>query len=343
MTKTVVLCEGSHRDGPYGVDLLPGLGFETSGAAPVRRAVAGKLRDVVEHRCGVRWVQAVQAWPLVRNSDLVLGLLEPSTEAALRLKARRGGAYARTALVLVSCWLAQWLRDADQEKRADLVSLYSAADLVLVLSQNQVSELVAGGFEADRVAAIPYGCAPWLFDGPELPRDLDVVAAGFDHGRDYETFFRGVEHLDTTVHVLCQQANLEGLRVPANVEVHGVVPYEQYRRMLRRAKIVAVPTREMAYPCGQSVALDAASAGATVAFTRTEALGEYLDGDCAAPVAVGDAQGWHHVLRHLLEHIDDRERLAAAGRRRVRENFTVHHMWEGFRDVLAERNILREL
>lgn len=324
------------------MDQLPRFGFDLSGVDPLHGAVTGKLSDVVEHRCGLRVVQAVRALPLVRKSDLVLGLLEPSTEAALRLKSRGVSAYSRTPLVLVSCWLTQWLRDADRDRHAELVALYSTADLVLVLSRNQVSELVAGGFAAERVAAIPFGCAPWLFDGPELPRDLDVVAAGFDHGRDYDTFFRGVEHLDTTVHLLCQPANLDGLRVPDNVVVHGVVPYEDYRRVLRRAKIVAVPTREMAYPCGQSVALDAAAAGAAVAFTRTEALGEYLDEDCAAPVAVGDAQGWYDVLRHLLGQTGDRERLAAAGRRRVQENFTVHHMWEGFRDVLAERNILRE-
>ena len=340
MARALVLCEGDHRDGPYGVDVLARQGVDLCGVNPTHGRVLSKLRDVVEHRSGLRWEQALRAAPMAHRSDLVLGLLEPSTDAALLLKARGVGPYARTPLALVSCWLTQWLREAGPQRRAELVRRYSAADLLLVLSRNQVPELAAAGLDPSKIAAVPYGCAPSLFDGPPLDRDLDVVAAGFDRGRDYATFFAGVGGLDTTVHLLCQPANLEGVRVPPNVVVHGVVPYEQYRRVLRRAKVVAVPTRELAYPCGQSVALDAASAGAVVAFTRTAALGEYLDETCAAPVEVGDSRGWEDTMRALLAQDERRAELAAAGRLRVRQTFTVEHMWRAVLEALRERDLL---
>lgn len=338
--RTLVLCEGDHRDGPYGVDRLESLGFTLTGVQPRRGRVLGKVRDVVEHRSGVRVDEAVTAVPLARRADLVLGVFEPRSEFALHLRGRGLPPYAGRPFVFLACWLTEWLRGATPERRAALVRCYGAADLVVVLSNHQIPELLAAGFDPERLAVIPYGCAVELFAGPPRERDLDVVAAGFDRGRDYATFFDGVRDRDVTVHVLCQKSNLDGLDVPSNVVVHDVLPYDEYRQVMRRAKVVAVPTREVGYPCGQSVALDAAAAGAVVAFSDTVALGEYLDDSCAAPVAVGDAAGWGATLTALLADDARRESLAACGHQRVVENFTVDHMWRAFKDRVVAHGLV---
>nr|WP_255422296.1 glycosyltransferase [Tessaracoccus sp. MC1627] len=190
--------------------------------------------------------------------------------------------------------------------------------------------MVDAGFREDQVAPIPFGCAPGLFAGPELERDIDVLAAGFDAGRDYETFFAGISRLPVTVDLLCSPRNLEGLQVPSNVRVHGVVPYDRYRHMMRRSKIVAVPTRELAYPTGQSVALDAAAAGAALAVTGTTPLKEYFSEDNAVLISPGDSNGWGEALASLLANRTRREALAAAAGIHVRTNHDYDNMWIAF-------------
>lgn len=76
MTKVLILTEGDYRAGPYGVDLLPRRGFETTGVTPLSGPVRRKVRDVVEHRSGVRVDVPLRGALLARKVDLVLGLLE---------------------------------------------------------------------------------------------------------------------------------------------------------------------------------------------------------------------------------------------------------------------------
>lgn len=339
--RTLILSERDHRDGPYGVDLLPEFGFEPIGVRPLRSAAARKLRDVVEHRTHTRVDVPLRSAPAAVSADLVLGLLEPSTELAARLKHAGVRPYAGTPLVMLSCWLAEWITRAEPEQRRALVRRFEAVDLILVLSRNQIDILVDAGFRPDQVDAIPFGCAPELFAGERIERDLEVLAAGFDHGRDYGTFFDGVRELDMMVHVLCQPANLSGLTVPENVVVHGVVPFDEYRTMLRRAQIVAVPTKELAYPTGQSVALEASAAGAAVAFSDTPALGEYFHAPFAEPVAVGNSGGWRDTIQRLHAHPAEREAMAHAGSARVREQFTYRDMWGEFTDRLASHGLMQ--
>lgn len=261
--------------------------------------------------------------------------MEPVTRLAAFLKRRRIPPYASVPAVLVECWLAEWVRTAQRDTRRDLVEALGSLELILTLSRNQIDILVDAGFPEEKVDTIPFGCAPGLFAGPAMERDLDIVAVGFDHGRDYRTFFEGVRDLDAQVHLLCQPANVAGLDIPDNVVVHGVIPFADYRAVLRRAKIVAVPTRELAYPTGQSVALDAAASGAALAFTGTTPMREYFDESCAAPVAPSDPIGWRTTLRALLSDDNARECLAVAGHERVLARFTYDHMWGAFRDRLA--------
>lgn len=337
--RTLVLSHADYRRGPYGIDLLPRFGFDVAGVAPLTGRVRTKLRDVAEHRSGLKLDIPLRAMPGARRADLVLGLLEPMTEVAARMKGRGIPPYSGTPLVMIECWLAEWLRTADAEGRQRLVKRYSAVDLILTLSRNQIEILVDAGFRQEQVDAIPFGCAPSLFEGPPVERDLDIVAAGFDHGRDYATFFDGVRSVNTTVHLLSQPSNLAGLSVPPNVLVHGVVPYEDYRRIIRRARIVAVPTKELAYPTGQSVALDAGAAGAAVAVTRTVPLLEYFDDSCAVTVPPRDSGAWTTALRDLLNDEPRRVHLAAAAHRRVLDNFTYEHMWSAFRQTLRDHGL----
>src|SRR5699024_4672275 len=102
------------------------------------------------------------------------------------------------------------------------------------------------------------------------------AAVGFDRGRDYRTLMDAVRGTELQVDLYCGEGNLRGIDVPRNVTFHGVVPYDEYRKVISTAGLVAVTTHSMEYPSGQTVALESAATGACVALSDTRALGEYF-------------------------------------------------------------------
>jgi glycosyltransferase involved in cell wall biosynthesis len=102
-----------------------------------------------------------------------------------------------------------------------------------------------------------------------------------------------------------------------------------------------VPTRDLAYPTGSSVALESASSGACVAVTGTRAMKDYFtDGVDSRLVAEGDVEGWRSVLTELRDDAGQRDRLGAAARRSVETRFNARHMWTELADVMRERGLV---
>ena len=111
--------------------------------------------------------------------------------------------------------------------------------------------------------------------------------------------------------------------------------------MLQRAQVVVVPTHDLAYPTGSSVALESASSGACVAVTGTRAMRDYFtDSVDSRLVGEGDADGWRTVLTDLRSDVEQRERLGAAARASVESRFNARHMWTELAGVMADRGLL---
>lgn len=66
---------------------------------------------------------------------------------------------------------------------------------------------------------------------------------------------------DLQLHLYTDEGHLNGGELPAEVVFHGRVPFGRYHEVLATASIVAIPTHVMAYPSGQTVALEAARQG----------------------------------------------------------------------------------
>lgn len=353
MTRALVLSEHDlagwrerHRRGevpapmPYGVDALEEVGWSLHGA---RRAVDprwSRLRDVVEHRAGYPVEQTLRGAREAQHSDVVLALLERQGAAASQARRLRVPPYASTPLVVWSCWLADDLRSASPDDRVRLKRRFDGADLITHLSRHETSIFTDLGISEDRLFPVTYGVSHDYYVPGDGPRDLALLAVGQDRGRDYRTLFDAVRGTDLLLDVVCKPDNLAGLDVPDNVRVHGVVPLPTYRRMLQRAQVVVVPTRELAYPTGSSVALESASSGACVAVTGTRAMRDYFtDGVDSRLVDEGDVEGWRSLLAELRDDAPQRERLGAAARASVEARFNARHMWTELAGVVRERGL----
>ncbi|QDZ14983.1 glycosyltransferase family 4 protein [Humibacter ginsenosidimutans] len=326
----------------YDVGRLADHGFTLD--IPRRHALraARKIRDVVEHRSGMKWEEAVRG--IGARADMTLALLEQFALAPLQLKKLRIPPYHAHPVVMLSCWLSEELRRMSPSERRSVARRFAGVDLILFLSENQREIFVDAGFTEGQLAAVPFGIEWNRFPTPpsSRERDIPILSVGFDRGRDYRTLFRAVEGMRTRVDLYCKPVNLAGLQAPSNVTVHAPVPYEEYVSLLNRAQVVAVPTFDLAYPTGQSVALEASAAGCCVVATRSQALSEYLhDGSTALLSEPGQADQLRFRLEEAVQNEQLRTRLGAAAREMVGARYTTRHMWSAVATIVRERVCFR--
>ena len=327
---------------PYGVDALAGeLGWTLNGARRAAEPRWGRWRDLVEHRAGFPVERAVRGAREAGRSDVVIALLEQQGAAASLLKRAKVPPYGSTPLVVWSCWLADDLRSADPAQRDTLKRRFDGVDLITHLSRHETEIFTDLGISEDRLFPVTYGVSHDFYVPGSAPRDIQLLAVGQDRGRDYGTLFDAVRGTDLVLDVVCKPENLADLDVPDNVRLHGVVPLQTYRDLLRRAQVVVVPTRDLAYPTGSSVALESASSGACVAVTGTRAMRDFFtDSLDSRLVDQGDVEGWRVVLTELRDDATQRERLGAAARLIVETRFNARHMWTELADVMRQRGII---
>ena len=337
-TRCLVLTSGSAADGPYGVDKLGALGYELAEVKPAGHRLHRKARDVIEHRAGMPMDKTLRSAPRAWKSDLVLAFMEREALSAAALARRGVPPYANRPLAMICCWLADELREMPAENRRRTAARYKGVDLTIVFSQNQIDILVDAGFPDGSVEAVPFGFAEeTLAPQPFHARTPSITAVGFDRGRDYATFMEAVRGTDLRVDLYCKPENIAGLHVPENVHFHGVVPFDRYTQAISSSQIIAVPTREMAYPSGQTVALEAGATGACLVLTRTPALSEYFSDDTALLCPPGDVEAWRLALLRAAEDSELREGLGASAAHDIRSRFTYSQMWKRIDGLFRDR------
>ena len=326
---------------PYGVDALAEEGWTLTGAARAVDPRWSRWRDLVEHRAGFPVERALRGASEARRSDVVIALLEQQGVAASLLRRAKVPPYGSTPLVVWSVWLADEIRNADTEKLQRLAKWFGATDLITHMSVHEGELFERIGISRDRTHAVAFGVNDDYYTPGPGPRDIDLLAVGQDRGRDYATLFDAVRGTDLVLDVVCKPENLAGLDVPPNVRLRGVVPLAEYRALLRRARVVVVPTHDLAYPTGQSVVLEAGATGACVAVTGTRAMLEYVEDRASGrTTGVGDVTGWRDVLMELREDDDQCARLGMAARHRVATRFSARIMWADIARAMRERGLI---
>lgn len=242
---------------------------------------------------------------------------------------------------MIACWLADELKSMSRNEKAATVALYGGVDLAIVLSRSQVNILVEAGFAPERVAAVSFGFDPGQFPLADSTARHGIVSIGSDRGRDFASLITGVSGSDLEIHLYTGEGQVRRAELPPEVVFHGRVPFAHYREIVASASIVAIPTHVMAYPSGQTVALEAAGTGACLVLTDTPAMREYFSDDTAVFVAPGDPIGWREALSALESDHRRRRQLGANAAKLVRDNFTYDKMWHQVDMLLRERGWVR--
>ena len=325
---------------PYGLESLEHHGFQLEWAPRWTSAPWRKPRDVVEHRTGMPVERAIRGARLAAEADVVIALLEQQGYAAGLAKHWHIPPYSRTPLVVWTCWLADELLSASRRRRSWLLRNVESADLITYFGPTGGEVLAGMGFDPGRITELTWGVTTSFYAPSGRTRDIQVLAVGQDRGRDYRTLLAAFETLDFPLDLVCKPENIAGLKLPTNVRFHGTVSMAGYRALLQRAQAVAVPTHELVYPTGSSVALEAASSGSAVVATATPGLRAYFDeGVNGRLVPHEDVETWRSVLQELVHDEPQRARLGLAARERVVARNSSHVMWRDFAAALDERGI----
>lgn len=157
---------------------------------------------------------------------------------------------------------------------------------------------------------------PWPANLPPSAVDADdgyVFAAGRSF-RDWGTLFAAARQVSAPFVVVAEREAVANLERPENVTLYCDVPREDYLRLLRQARVVAVPLRPTVRSIGQAVILEAMALGKPVVAVRAPGTVDYVsDGRTGLLCEPGQPDDLARQLRRLLEDDGLADRLGRAG------------------------------
>jgi len=314
---------------PYRADLLTSnASLDLELVPPASRRAHRKLRDVVEHRSGAKLDLMLRAAPRLRRAEAVLVFLEQHFAALSWARRHRLPPYAGRPVVGISCWWAEELV-AGTRDAAEVVRDMSGVDKLVVFSSNQQEIFARAGVDRQRVHPVLFGADHEYFTPCGTPERFDVLAVGTDRGRDWATLVEAARRLPQhRFDIVTGPGRIDMTTVPSNVTVHPPTDFSTYRDLLRSARLVVVPTFDLAYPTGQSVLLEAMACGRCVIVAGTEAMSEYIeDGRWNLQVPPRDPAALAARVEAALADDELRHDVGSGARAAVEEHFTFARMW----------------
>lgn len=324
---------------PYGIDQLIRRGIRLHWTDALHRPTwqqtrRGALIRGIESAT-VPFLQTLLMTGEIRNCAATLAMFESEANFLALL---RGIAPTdrRKPFVVVSCWLAQLLASGSRSRLAGYRRAFRSVNRLYYFSRNQrpiLEEIIP----AENLSYLPFGVEIDEFTPQDAPDGGYLLAVGRDSGRDWPTFFSAVKQLDLPVKVCCRESQLAGLEIPPNVEIIGHVKRRTYRELLGRATAVAVVTKHLVYPSGQSVLLEAMAMARPVVVTSTPSLSDYIhDGEDCLAVPVGEPLALREAIERLVSDKDLRGRLGRNGRKATEMSHSSRAMWDSVAADLFE-------
>lgn len=180
-----------------------------------------------------------------------------------------------------------------------------------------------------------------------VPRDkhnrVDWNGAGkfiFTSGRsyrDYGTLARAVEGTDVCVKISSRPFNLDGFKLPDNVESMGWLDYRVAQDYMYEANFYVVPLQSINFAGGDSSLLQAMSFSKAAVATRAPSTETYLEhGKTGLLVEPGDVEGMRQAILHLWQNPDEALRMGNEARRRFEENHTMAKLAERVYEIALD-------
>lgn len=194
-----------------------------------------------------------------------------------------------------------------------------AADRIVVHSQAEVDSyrhwlrLPASRFlYVPLTAEVP--AVRWADDPTRVPY---VVALGTAN-RDYRTLLAALARCGHPAIIVSGASAIEGLAVPANVQVRSGLSLDQCHRLVAGARLQVIPIADGQAASGQVTLIEGMMIGAPLIVTRCAGSEDYLEAEREGlMVPVGDVEGMSAAIARLWDDAALRQRLGAAAQTRA--------------------------
>lgn len=289
----------------------------------------------LRHRLTWNLRELALPWELA-DADVAVTPLATIFPLAARLR-------RRPRVVLLSYHLVATYDRSGRGRRRLLAASVRSAAAVACISQVGRDRLVERtGAEPERVHTAPLGVDERFWrPAPPPERDGFVLTVGRDLARDYETFCRAVEALPTRAVLVGKQANLDGVRVPRNVEVRLDISPAEVRELYAGASCVVVPIRGEGYRFGTEnsgtiALLEASASGRPVIVTERAYLSDYVRApETALTVPPEEPDALRAAIERVLADRTLGVSLGLSARRLVEEEHTTRRFAERLAAILG--------
>jgi glycosyltransferase involved in cell wall biosynthesis len=188
-----------------------------------------------------------------------------------------------------------------------------------------------------RVEFVPFGVDAGALVPDGVAATDGVVSVGADPHRDFDLLLRVAARMpDVAFRIVTSPEHARALESrPANVALESDLPFDEMRRRLAEARLVALPVRENSYSGATTVLLQSMALEKPVVVTRTSAIASgygLVDGENVRLVAPGDDDGFERALADLLRDDFHARALGASARATVERELS----WERYVDRLEE-------
>jgi glycosyltransferase involved in cell wall biosynthesis len=241
----------------------------------------------------------------------------------------------RPPLVYVAIGLPERLaRLRTKRMRKLYASALASCAAVVAYSEKEAEDIrrwVAGHAFEVRVEFVPFGVDAGAFAPDGRVPASGVVSVGADPHRDFDLLVRIAARMPEVDFRIVTTADHARALPPLteNVGLESDVAFEDMRRRLVEARLVALPVRENSYSGATTVLLQAMALEKPVVVTRTSAIATgygLVDGENVRLVEPGDEAGFERALRDLLRDDFHARALGVGARVTVARAFT----WERY-------------
>lgn len=331
----------------FGLDQLAERGWtarhdlERAGVPPAWARVSGAaMKSALERAGGYGgdFATVLASLRTANRADVILSTVD-TVGIPLLLLSRAGR--VRPPLAYIAIGLPERLARLRTERMRRLYArALGATATIAAYSEHEAEELrayLAAHAESTRVEFLPFGVDERAFAPTVAQPSVDVVMAGADPHRDVDLFVGLAAEMPNRAFRLVTTADrARALRSrPPNLEVKTDIPFEEMKRWLEEARVVALPVLENSYSGATTVLLQAMALGKPIVVTRTKAIAfgyGLVDGENCRLVEPGDGQAFGRTLAGVLRDEWHARSLGVRARRTIERDLT----WERYVDRIEQ-------
>lgn len=162
-----------------------------------------------------------------------------------------------------------------------------------------------------------------------------VVALGTAN-RDYKTLLRALAILNHRTIIVCGAHAIEGLDIPANVEIRSGLDLDACHELARKSRVNVIPIRDEKAASGQVTLIESMMLGSAMVVTRCAGTVDYVtEGEDALMVPPHDVDAMVAAIQSLWENASLRDLLANNAKIKSHAQYTFEAVGSRLQDTLV--------